>query len=528
MFPLVFVLLLPVFALTPLPPVFHHSNDPLAVSDPFQSLPPNALSQFTSGHSQFSSLSTLPSIISTLSKPLPLPISLVLLPPPSLTLPPFQHFSSALRVESNGIQLDLKLFLPPKSLLTQVHNHPPSSIIPLLHPYALSLSTPNVVFFHLSHKPFVPLISSRMAILHISLPKPLRLPLLLAEMEREVKRLFLPQPLFWPVRLEEHVQLDVLAWTPGYERRAEWCERFDWGELERAVRMGAVNGQKVAFFSRQSNGESREDLGSLLDGMERKEREGVKKLVERMQGLEGKMRVVIVDMVKVRKDEGGRMEDKEGVVKQGKAVWVMRGKEGDEVRRNITRMFWAGVYGLGRVERYEEDDRSVGVLGREVVLRWMIRGMLDERVKELEELLQGLDYFQVDVNKMLDATRLQRFTNRLQLLLWKVNESRTRLHENLLEEALYLIRATSHDMSVILTVLNIDKQGGVERFRDPSIRCHFSRLRREAIRSAGLFEWGIVQVKDISIAILSFSVGMVISTVGLNVLSARKVGTKRA
>ena len=538
---LLLLLLVPFSLSQPLLPDIHQRllsphDDPLSADDIWGSLPPPYRSLWTQSNPHIpppiSLASAATRITQLLSTPIHVPISVILILPsslPSQTRADLLRLAPGMRATSAGVSLSFTLSIAPPALVSRlafVNKTTPAAYLPVLEPVALAHGSLNTLFVLLSAHPFSPhpyVGNSRLAILPVQ-RSAASAATLLASVERGALRVFAPPPLYFPVPLIRTLHVDLYAYTPSYEHRAPWVDAFAWDQFERQVREAAVHGSSVRFFSAQTNGECAacarafRSIGTY-DG--RFPERAVRALnEERMPGVgwerevvsgAGKrrraadaFRVYVVDTAKLGRSEWlRRLERRRVWTFPGMAVVVVRSAGGgvDGLEAVLLQAVVGGVYGVAEPGLYMNETAPAGTRTRgrrpglvlfDGVVRTLVASRVDEDLREVGAVLEGLRRYGIDAGRMLGEVEYARVVERVNLLLFRAEKARELAGVGDMAGALHVAAGGAHDVRAVRRTLGVE--GGVERLREVGVRCHFSRLRREAVRASRMLERGWTRV----------------------------------
>lgn len=471
------------------------------------------------------------------------------------------HYASAMKSGRNGTSLLFDVSLAPTSLYSRVAMHSPSQhpndLMGILEQTAATLGHMNVMFVILNHgqdpishfaskMPFLGHSRTSWFLYTIEKGRTLNVADLLTATERAAERIYAPAPLYFPLPSIPTLQVDVTAFTPGYDRRALWLDHFSWGLFERSLRNVAVFGQKLTFFSSQINADcplcpevfrNVESFSSqfatraaaMLSGGNIPNHDwsyGVTSTKADKKVPRDTIRLYVLDTVKLHKTESlQRLEKRPLSLFPGMAILTFRSSDRDKVynlNSYLVQAFLAAAYGVAEPEMYLPLQRAgdkVEVSGRpsavllDIVYRNLVRSVVEKRIYELEEIVQGILYFDVDPAKSLGEREFVYLSQRINLMLFKLERAQRILGDlNDHSAALFLALSAHHDMKAIRSAFDLyPGTKSFERFRDPTLRCHFSRLKREALRASELIEATYPVFRPLIFACIRF-IGMAILT----------------
>lgn len=487
------------------------------------------------------------------------------------------HYASALKAAQNGTSLSLNVSVARQPLFKRLSMHSPShdpaDFAGILEQAAATLGVLNILFVIVNHgdepvnefaseAPFVGNGRVSWILYNIDKGHQLNIPRLLASAERAARRVYAPQPLYFPVPLIRRLHVDITAYTPGHQHRALWLQDFAWNEFEAVIRAVAVHDQSVAFFSSQSNAECPRCERAFRD-VTKYDRDYPRKAALMLnndvapgatwaKGLlatsakkripEDTCRLYILDTVKLHKTEYlQRLERRALASFPGLSIVTFRSSDKASMaglESLFVKAFVSAAYGIADPDLYMH-PRLGKVISRgtkrpssvlfDVVARTLVRSVVEERLEELEEIVEGILYFDIDPTKSLGDREYAYFAQRVNLLLYKLGHAQLLLGEsNNGPAATYMVSSTLHDIKAIRSAFDLGSDTkSFERFRDPTLRCHFSRLRREALKASQILKISYSGFKRLGVALFSFIVTAISTSSMLQRYSQSKSRGKR-
>lgn len=447
------------------------------------------------------------------------------------------HYASAMTAGSNGTRIVFNVSLAPKHLFKRVAMHSPSDdptqFMGILQQTAATLGSTHVMYVIVNHgddpinhyearTPFLGTGRTCWVLYTIERGKSLNVADLLTSTERIAERVYAPKPLYFPIPLIKELTVQVSAYTPGFEHRARWLDHFDWNGFEDAIKNVAIPSEYLRFSSSQINSECpvcanafRESDKPSRDFVQRAAltlnemvpfnntwANGVFSKGRRRRVAPNTFRLYVLDLHKTRQNEAvQRLQNKPLSFYPGMGIVVFRSSDGDAVAALNTlfvQAFAAAVYGISEPNLYHTLERGKksskqgkpSTLMTDVVSRYLVRSIVETRIAELEEVMEGIIYFDIDPAKSLGDLQYAYFAQRVNLMLFKLRHAQMLLSDSHdAASAIYLAASTSHDIKAIRLAFDLSEDRATfERFRDPTLRCHFSRLKREALRASYFFE----------------------------------------
>lgn len=563
-----------------------HRDDPFAEEDKWSSLPSDALrQQWTNANRVVPSLDPISNLLNATANlrrsSISVHVDVQIVAPVDFITPSHHqsilHYATAMKAGRNGTRLNFALSLAPKQIFERVALHPPSenpaNFTTFLDQAALSTGSINVLYVIVNPQdspinnfvhPIPFLGRSRAAWFLYSVEKQSELVVthLLVTTERAAERVFAPAPLYFPLPFIRDLQVSVTAYTPGLEHRAPWLEHFAWENFETAVRAHAIHGQTVRFVSAQTNAECKACANAFHDVHKPSTnfiQNSVKMLNHgvmptnswansfsqhtRKQALIGTFHLYILDTSHVRKNEFlQRLERHSLFAFPGIAIIVIRTSDREAKANLLTTMlraFVSGVFGVSDTMLYIPNRSSLGGVAKwsgapapvltDLMSRNLVRSVIEQRIEELEEIVDGMVYFEVEPVKSLEERDFLYFSQTVNLIMYKMQNAQQAIsnHEDC-ALGVYLVASTDHDIKAIRTAFDIEgEESTLMRFRDPTIRCHFSRLKREALRVSEIFESTYPSLKSLLLAASSFVLSILFTKALLWKLATWKSPRKR-
>lgn len=469
-----------------------------------------------------------------------------------------KHYSSAMGAGSNGTSVTFHVSVAPPSLYKRLSMHSPSqdptSFMGMLQQTAVIIGSMHVMYVIVNHghdpindfsprTPFVGNERTSWMLYHVEGPRSLNIADLLFAIEKAAERVYAPQPLYFPIPIIQDLRFEVFAHTPGHEHKALWLDRFDWSRFESLMRRIAVPGQKLGFFLSPANSECPLCV-KAFKSIDRPSRDSLRKAARalnndvipnaawaddaghrsgRKKHTSASFSLYVVDIVNIRKREALQLIERHPVSQfPGLGIVVLRSSHEHIVGildRLFMQAFLAGVYGIAEPQLYVSSEirGSVGesapsVIASDIAVRYMVRSVVDKRILEIDEIIEGILYFDVDPTKSLGDREYASFTQRINLILYKLRRAQEILSDsNDGEAALYLVTSTGHDIKAIRSAFDIGPRNPFERFRDPTLRCHFSRLKREALKASEIIESTYPSLALLTAGILTFIASTMLS-----------------
>ncbi|PXF50093.1 hypothetical protein BWQ96_00253 [Gracilariopsis chorda] len=463
------------------------------------------------------------------------------------------HYASAMTAGSNGTKIMFNVSLAPKHLFKRVAMHSPSDdpthFMGLLQQTAATLGSTHVMYVIVNHgddpinhyearTPFLGTGRTCWVLYTIERKKSLNVADLLTSVERIAQRVYAPKPLYFPVPFIKELTVQVSAYTPGVEHRAHWLDHFDWDGFEDAIKNVAVPSEHLRFSSSQVNSECpmcakafRESDKPSRDFVQRAAltlnemvpfnntwANGVFSTALRRRVPPNTFRLYVLDLHKTRQSEPvQRLENKPLSFFPGMGIVIFRSTDEDAVAALNTlfvQAFAAAVYGISEPNLYHtlKRGKKSSKQGRpstvmtDVVSRYLVRSIVETRIAELEEIMEGIIYFDIDPAKSLGDLQYAYFAQRVNLMLFKLQHAQMLLSDSHdAATAIYLAASTSHDIRAIRLAFDLSEEKATfERFRDPTLRCHFSRLKREALRASYFLESTYSRFREMIMCTLTF------------------------
>jgi hypothetical protein len=370
----------------------------------------------------------------------------------------------------------------------------------------------------------------------------------LATAERAVGRLYVPKPSYYPLSTPDMVRIAVHPYSPGHSHRASWFEQFKWHEFEAAVREIAPHGQTVGFFASQSNAECDYCPAAFgtIDSLNRDWLARSAKLIERHvvqnssrmgayasdrrstsanQNIESTFHIYVLDTahaVAYGEEVLHSLAKMPPAIFRGIAILALRSSRhgaAEQLRQQMVASVAAGVYGVADPGQYS--DASPELL-QDVIIRNIVSSVVAARADEATHFLQDLESYGIQPAKVLDDREYAQLIQRLNLLVFKLDFARTALSTaNDATSAIHYALAASHDVRAIRATFGLGP-GGEPRtiggFRDLTVRCHFSRVKRGMLRAGNIFRKATSDHVYTLVALAVYAVFTVLSYVALRVL----------
>lgn len=558
-----------------------HRDDPLAENDKWSSLSRSQRQKWTQANNVVYPLHNVSDLLETTKRLRKSCIAIhidVQIVDPEHIITPEQYnqilrYTAGMRAGRNGTCLNFTVSAAPEQISRRVALHLPvqndAELAMLLAQSAHALGTLNVLYAiiyrlgarspqYASATPKLGTSWTAYFVYSVDDPRHIIVTDLLITIERIAEQVFAPQSLYFPIPLTPHLHVSVTAFTPGYERRATWLDDFVWDEFEIAVCTYAIPGQKVRFSSSQSNGECdvcrqafhdaarppltfiRNAVTTLCQGNAPNHTwiDGIASRTARKRILPNTFRLFVLDTSNVKQTNAvQRLERRALFVFPGIAVLVVRSSDRNVelfLHSFMLRAVIAGVYGVVDpalyVPRRKSLSHTVAWPGRpspvlrDIITRNVVRSIIERRLVQLEEIVDGMVHFKVEPTETLDDYEYIHFVQRVNLLLYKLEKAQqviSRTHDG--ELAIYLMSSTAHDMKAIRAAFNIDDGNrALKRIKDPTIRRRMSRLKREALRASEIFETTHPFALRVLFALSSFIISVLITRAVIWKVSKKK------
>lgn len=570
--------------------LLHHRDDPLAHHDKWSLLSSAQRLKWTTANEvvdphNFDALLRETKVVRQSSIHVHVDVQIVappqVLSPRQLSL--IQRYSTAMRAGSNGTLLNFNVSLAPDSIQRGVALHTggrqlssSSSLSTFLDQSALALHALNVLYVVVNPSRTTPtkgpssvptLGNSRTAYFEYSIPPSSSLSIthLLCAIEQVAERVFAPNSLYFPIPMLPELEVSVIAYTPGHRLRATWLDDFAWDSFETAARSFAVSGQQVRFSSAQTNAEC-PDCETAFRQTLSESAVNIQQAIKSFSGdnmpnhtwpdipvahyrngyrqtTRNTFRLFVLDTYKLRQSKAlQRLERRALFTFPGAAVLVIR--TSDHLSRSslhsfMLHAFVSSVYGIVDPAFYDGIPSSprlsppfgvnrISPLLRDSITRNLVQSVVEKHLTQLEEIVDGMLYFKVDPQQALDEIQLSQFNQRVNLLLFKLQRAQLVISDsNDVQLALYLASSAAHDIKSIRAVFDInDEKRVLNRFRDPTIRCHFSRLKRKAILASEIIETTYPTARPWLLSLTTFFLSAAITRGVLWRMSIRKSSRK--
>lgn len=487
------------------------------------------------------------------------------------------QYASAMRAGRSGTELKFRVSIAPQTLYKRIAMHSPSQnpadFIGILEQTAATLGSMNVLFVIVNHRdepfnefaapmPFVGNGRISWIMYNIEKARGLNIPIVLAAAERAAERVYAPQPLYFPVPLIRHLRIELVAYTPGHKHRAIWLQKFSLSEFEAAVRAIAVQGQTVGFFSSQANTECPKCERAFRD-VETYERDfpnraakvlnngvapnetwakGMLSTYSKKRIPPNSFRLYVLDTTKLPKSEYlQRLERRMLSVYPGMGFVTFRSSDevaAEKLEAQLIKAIIAGVYGIAEPDLYmhpklmrqiSKHTKRPSLILSDLVIRNLVLSIVKKRLSELDEIVEGVLYFNIDPAKSLGDHEYAYFAQRVNLMMFKLQRAQHILGESTNSSAaLCLVSSAFHDIKAIRTAFDISADDkSFDRFRDPTLRCHLSRITREALKASQILESSYPKVKHFAWATMSFTTTALVMYFMLNRYSTQKTREKR-
>jgi hypothetical protein len=342
--------------------------------------------------------------------------------------------------------------------------------------------------------------------------------------ELAAQRLYVPAPNHFPIPTPQQLRVDVHPYTPDVLHRALWYADFDWTLFEAEVRAMAAPGQVIGFFSTRTTEECGGLCKEALADVERLYRDrGVRAATvlnhhtrpenaswasgaagskrppdeDGVDGAPPEFDIYVVDTARVAAGGGGAksLEGMAPAVFPGIAVLAMRSSSKGasvKVRQQMVSSIASGVYGVPDAAVHLEQPSS-RVLG-DVVARLFVSSLLAVHGAEARQLLDDLAEAGIEPAKALGDADYTDMVQRLNLLLYKQHEARAAMSTaNDAATAIHYASSARFDVRAMRAKFGLGPRGeplAGGGFRDLTVRCHFSRIKRGALLlTSRTIEW---------------------------------------
>lgn len=383
--------------------------------------------------------------------------------------------------------------------------------------------------------------------------------------EAAAERLYVPTPNHFPIPITHNIRVDLHPYTPGVDHRALWFSAFDWEGFKSQVRSIAVPGQVFGFFATQTTAECGDlckeafagletiaanhgvDAVTVLNGHVAPEnaswsftsKSPSSRDVAVEEDEEGyfsppEFDIYVLDVVKAHAKSTMEsaalkaLENMDAAIFPGIALVTTRSSSKDAIdrlERELLASIMSGIYGIPDPSLYLRDTTSN--LLYDVVGRTYVASVLAVYSAEVRELLDDLSQFGIDPVEALDNLSYADFVQRLNLLLYKLHKAREVISkENDISAATYYASSARFDVAAIRAMFGLDARGqplSQAGFRDPTVRCHFSRVTRGVL----LLTSRTIESSGMLVPVGSFVVGVLVAQCLLNFFEERRKRLKR-
>jgi hypothetical protein len=336
--------------------------------------------------------------------------------------------------------------------------------------------------------------------------------------EAAAERVYVPPPNHFPIAVPTQLRVDIHPYTPNVAHRALWYGEFAWERLEAEVRSMAAPGQTIGFFSTQTTGECGELCGEAFKDVEAVYEDGAKRAAFVLNGhtvpknfswsvlgrpeekggskageaetASPEFDVYVLDTARVSTgggEEGKGLGEMPPAAFPGIAVLAMRSSSEGAVQRlrsQIVSAIATGAYGVAEPGLYPSGAKASPVL-TDIIARTFVASLLAVHGAEARQLLDDLIKYGIDPAKALDDRDYVDLVQHLNLLLYKQDRARVALSEaNRAAAAVHYASSARFDVHAARAKFGLNSRGEPNTeagFRDPTVRCHFSRVKRSAL-----------------------------------------------
>jgi hypothetical protein len=361
--------------------------------------------------------------------------------------------------------------------------------------------------------------------------------------ETAARDMYLPAPAYNPIPFSARLRLHVHPYTPEYENRALWFDSFDWPAFEAEVRALAPHAQAIGFFATQTNRDclrcadafakyellfsdrctraatflnsnvvpnaSWAGKAAVSDSRESWQRLPPGKPLWADGAESSEFNLFVIDTARLanRTDAIRRVETMAPCMFPGMGVIALRSSlEGSKLRlrRQLVAAIAHGAFGVKNPFNYmtrdgndnsASEESSCQVM-RDVIGRNLVSSLIAQHASAAEDLLTHLAIVEesgLSLPKVLDREAYTDLSQRLNLLLYKLDRARHSLsQDNDVRAAIHFGLSAAHDVRAIGGVLRLALLGE----HDPSVRCHFSAVKRSALRAGKLLLSGGFGITD--------------------------------
>lgn len=548
--------------------LFHH-DDPFGDEDKWGALSDSMRKKWLEANYELPSTLTPSDLLQTTSQiarsHVDIHVDVHVLAPSALLTPQrtaqILRYATAMRAGHNGTSLNFTVSIAPPHLFERLslttQSQTVHSISSVLTPLAKSSGALNLMYLivnspkhpvidYIAPIPFLATSRAAFFVYTPDDPEELLVTDMLIAAERATQRIFAPSLMYFPIPLVRNLQVAVTAYTPQHEHRALWLRDFSWDHFEASVRGHVLPDQKVRFVSSQSNSECKL-CKAVFQSIAKPSEMFVSNVIRELNGdmpnsswptgldslssqrfvPPNTLRLFVLDTVKLRKSDAlARLERRRVFSFPGISLIIIRSSDASSMgalRPSMVRAFVSSLFGFTDPDIFipdlrDKDDgafswpKKASTLLLDVGTRNVVRSAVERYCTQLDDILDGMIYFEVDPMQSLNKYEYQTFIERLNYLIFKLRRARTALSDGDNSLATYLLGASAHDVRAIRAVFDIEEdQRVLKRFRDPTIRCHFSRLKRGALRASELLESTYPSVRPALLATLSYCLSAMVA-----------------
>lgn len=562
-----------------------HRDDPFADEDKWAALSDAMRSKWLEANYVLPSALTPSELLQTTSQitrsQIDVHVDVKVVAPPALLTPERRaqilHYATAMHAGHNGTSLKFAISIAPSQIFERLaltgKFHTVHSLSSVLIPLAKSSGALNLLYVivnsptHpvINHTELVLFLPTSRAAFFVYTPEKhgqLLVTDMLVAAERAAQRTFAPSLSYFPIPFVRDLQVSVTAYTPMHEYRALWLQDFSWDSFESSVRAHVLPGQKVRFMSYQTNSDCKH-CKTVFESLSNPSKLFVTNVIRALNGgtlsnsswatglsslpshravSPNTLRLFVLDTVNIRRTKFlVELERRQLFSFPGLSLIILRSSNASSMRRlrtSMVRGLVSSLFGFAEPSlfvpelRRKDDEMSLwpttaSPLLLDIATRNVVRSAIERYCSQMDEILDGMAYFDVDPTQSLNKYEYQIFIQRLNFLIFKLHRARTALSEGDSALAMYLLGASAHDIRAIRSVFDIEDQRVLKRFRDPTIRCHFSRLKREALRASELIESTYFSARPAILASLSYCLSVLVTNVVTRKLRSIKSRRKR-
>lgn len=339
----------------------------------------------------------------------------------------------------------------------------------------------------------------------------------LAVAESAARRLYIPDPLYFPVPSPDKLRVHVHPYTPGHTHQALWYKAFPWSQFEYQVRAVAPTWQTVGFFSTQANAEC-ENCVEAFSNMESVLRDrGVRAVRILNRGSKpnstfpdiiiqdyshygaldtpgAEFNIFVVDTARSTSLTAERLKAFEGkvaAVLPGVAILIhhsSREPSLERLERQMIASVISGAYGVNHPSLYLDANSDIV---KDLISRNMVCSLVHLYSTQALYVLDAIAKFGIDPSRVLDRWQYATALQRLNLLIYKLNNARDALFSaNNVRMAIHYASSAAHDVHALRKAFGLTTDGMPQTdtgLVGTALSCHFSNIRRGALFARELF-----------------------------------------